>query len=594
MKYIHRTLAAALLSGVVMATSPSMTPAFAETLTVTDVLVGESVYAITIPKIEVVDGNISEADIRSLFKGEDPTGLSAKLATWNAASITIPEFSFKQTFNDADGAPQTVEVIYKGLTIDSLENGVAKSSRIEGGELKTSGPNAANGTFGAFTTGLFDFGALMAFYVGGGEKTGDMRTVYKDIAFDGMTLTGPEGFKCEIGKFAAAEFKARPMEISFLELATLAESMNGEREPTADELAKFVGFYKDIFTGIESSPSTFSGFDCRFPDERGRPVTFVVGEVTVDAFGNARYPAITMNNMNVTIEGDGFVKLGKVTFKGMELGGIFEAIEAAGDQLSPAWFETNYRKVIPAVLGFGIEGVDIDVPDSADPTQRVKGKIGKFDVTLGNHVLGIPTDISIVSEHTVVDIPENTTDENFKQLRALGYSTIDVGATVKLKWDEAAGTISVDEASMTGENMGTVNISGLIGNAGKDLFAEDPGTMQGAAMGLSVKALTLAAEDTGIAGKIFELVAKEQGGTADAIRGQVSGMAAGMIPMVLGGTEQAQQVANAVMTFLNGGTSLTISAEAKDPAGIGLADFMAAQENPAVLAEKVNLSAEAK
>lgn len=594
MKYIHRTLAAALLSGVVMATSPSMTPAFAETLTVTDVLVGESVYAITIPKIEVVDGNISEADIRSLFKGEDPAGLSAKLATWNAASIKIPEFSFKQTFNDADGAPQTVEVIYKGLTVDNLENGVAKSSRIEGGELKTSGPKGANGTFGAFTTGLFDFGALMAFYVGGGEKTGDMRTVYKDIAFDGMTLTGPEGFKCEIGKFAAAEFKARPMEISFLELATLAESMNGQREPTADELAKFVGFYKDIFTGIESSPSTFSGFDCRFPDDKGRPVTFVVGEVTVDGFGNARYPAITMNNMNITVEGDGFVKLGKVTFKGMELGGIFEAIEAAGDQLSPAWFETNYRKVIPAVLGFGIEGVDIDVPDSADPTQRVKGKIGKFDVTLGNHVLGIPTDVSIVSEHAVVDIPENSTDESFKQLRALGYSTIDVGATIQLKWDEAAGTISVDEASMTGENMGTVNLSGVIGNAGKDLFAEDPGTMQGAAMGLSVKALTLAAEDTGIAAKIFELVAKEQGGTADAIRGQVSGMAAGMIPMVLGGTEQAQQVANAVMTFLNGGTSLTISAEAKDPAGVGLADFMAAQENPAVLAEKVNLSAEAK
>lgn len=594
MKYLSRSLAAALLSGVVMMTAPSSTPAFAETLTVTDVLVGESVYAITIPKIEIVDGNISEADVRSLFKGEDAAGLSAKLAGWNATSIKIPEFTFKQSFADATGVQQSVEIIYKGMIIEGLTNGVAKSSRIEGGELKTTGAESVSGTFGAFTTGLFDFGALMAFYVGGGATSGEMRTVYKDIAFDGMSMTGPEGFKCEIGKFAAAEFKARPMQISFLELATLAESMNGDKEPTAEELRKFIGFYKDIYTGIESSPSTFSGMDCRFPDERGRPVTFVIGEIQMDGFGNARYPAITINNLNISVEGDGFVKLGKLTFKGIELGGVFEAIEAAGDQLSPAWFEANYRKVIPSFLGLGIEGVDVDVPDTTDPTQRVKGKIGSFDVTLANHVLGIPTDISIVSENTAIDIPENTTDESMQQLRALGYNSIDMGAAIKLKWDEAAGTITVEEASVTGENMGTVNISGLIGNAGKDLFAEDPGTMQGAAMGLSVKELTLAAEDAGIATKIFELVAKEQGATADAIRGQVSGMAAGMIPMFLGGTEQAQVVANAVMTFLNGGKSLTISAEAKDAAGLGLADFMAAQENPALLADKVNLSAEAK
>jgi hypothetical protein len=176
----------------------------------------------------------------------------------------------------------------------------------------------------------------------------------------------------------------------------------------------------------------------------------------------------------------------------------------------------------------------------------------------------------------------------------MGYERLEVDNALKLHWDQASSTIVVEEFSIGVMNIGSFNLTGVLGNAIEALFAEDPQTMQIAAMGLAIKELSVATEDDGLAEKIFTMVGREQGQDPATIRPQISGVAAGMIPMMLGGTEQAQQVANAVMTFLNRGSSLKITVVAKDAAGLGFMDFMAAESNPAALVEKVDISAEAQ
>ena len=591
MKTVSRLVAAALLSSAAMFAAPTMEYARAEKLVVTDVLVGQNVFSITIPTIEVVDGNMGEADIRELFKGGDLKSLAAKIGSWSAASITVPEMRINQKVKDPDGKEFTVDFVYRNFTITNIKNGLAASSKIEGGDLTTTGAEPVKGTFGAFSTGMFDFAALLGFYVGDGDGKGELKTVYENVSFDGFSISGPQGFKCDFGKFAAAEFKARPMRMSLAEIMTMAESM-GSTEPNPAQMQSIVGFYSDILTGIESSSSTFDGMTCKFADASGKPVDFSIGKIEMGGFGKGRYPGLAINDLNISVQGDGFVKAAKIDFKGMDLSGPLKAVEAAGNQLSPQWFETNYRKIMPAFDGFAFAGLDIDVPDESNPGERVKAKVGDFDLTLQNHQLGIPADVSVVANNVQADLPANTTDANILRMREMGYTSIDIGFALKAKWDEAAGTIVVDEVSTSGTDMGTFSITALLGNATKDLFAEDPGTQQGAAMGLSIKELSVSAENGGLVDKLIEISAKEQGQDADAFRTQISGMAGGMIPMVLGGTEQATEVAEAVTAFLNGGKSITVSAEAKDAAGIGMMDFMAAQENPASLAEKVTLSAE--
>lgn len=581
---------APLLSSTFIALAVSLSPAAADSFTVTDVLGSKDGISVSIPTLEVIDGNMTEADIRSVFAGSDIAAIARSIGSWDAASVRIPEIRYKQVGKIQDGPETTFEFAYRDLTIENLQDGVAQSSRIEGGDIKVTGAEGMTGSIGTLTTGMVDFASLAGFYAGGG---GEMKTIYKDIAFEGSTISGPKGQSCDIGKISAAEFKARPMQQSFAELMALIASLEKAQPapPPPAELQKLFAFYSDMLNGMEFSKTSFDGMNCSLADEQGQQIKFSIGQIEADGFAQGRYLPITMNGLDIAVADEGFVKAGKIVFKGMDLGGVLTALQAAGDQLNETWFQQNFRKLMPSFGGFAIENMSIDVPDESNPGQRVKGSLGGFDITLEAYELGIPTNISIVTQGAAFALPDTA---EAAQIRALGYDSIDLSSVIKLHWDEASKTIVVDELSATGADMGSVKLTAVIGNADANLFAEDPQIQQLAAMGLSVKEATVSTEDEGVADKIFTMVGAQQGQDAAAIRTQISGMAAGMVPMMLGGTEQAQEVANAVMTFLNGGASLSITAAAKDSAGIGLIDFMAAQQNPSALAEKLDFSAEAK
>ena len=585
---LFRPLAAALMATA----SPALAlPASAANLTITDIVVGTGPIALTIPRIEVVDGNMTEADIRSAFRVEDLAATANSVSSWDAASIRIPEMSFSQIVKSPDKPETTAETVYRNLTIDRLQDGIAQSLRLEGGEMKMTGPETLSASFGPMSSGMIDFGAMVGIYAGGG---GEAKTIYKDFVAEGGKLTGPEGVTCDIGKVAVGEFKARPLRTSLFDFALLAQSLEGGKTPSPAEIQTLVGFYTDMFQGMDVSPVTGDGMTCKLVDEKGQPISFSVGKTEFEGLGKGRYGAITLNDFDVTVADQGFMRAGKLVFKGVDLNGVLDALNGAGGELSDAWFEQNFRKLIPSFEGFALENMSIDIPDPGTPGQRVKTSIGAFDVTLKAYQLGIPTDISITAERQIFELPTDATDEGLRQLRDMGFDRIEADGVTKLHWDEASGTIVIDELSFSGVDMGSFNITGVVGNARKELFAEDPQLMQMAAMGLSIKEVTVSTNDDGLAEKVFTMVGKEQGQDPAAVRTQISGLAAGMVPMMLGGTEQAQQVANAVMTFLNGGTSLKITAIAKDAAGLGFVDFMAAEQNPAALVEKIDLSAEAQ
>jgi hypothetical protein len=73
------------------------------------------------------------------------------------------------------------------------------------------------------------------------------------------------------------------------------------------------------------------------------------------------------------------------------------------------------------------------------------------------------------------------------------------------------------------------------------------------------------------------------------------GLAEGTILGMLAGAAEAQKVGKAVNAFIAGDAkALTIEMTAKDPAGLGLADFMAAEDDPTLLIGKTNITATAK
>lgn len=583
----------ALLLGSVFA-GFAVTGASAETLSITGITQGAATgpYELSVPSVEVVDGNINEGAVRGLFTGA-PGALDA-LATLDAKSVTIPEIKVSYP-SYVDGAGPSV-ITYRDITLTDVADGVAASAHV--GSADFSGPESVTGTFGEMSVGRFDLAALLGFYgLAAAPASGtEMKEVYADFKFSGGSLKGGDAFSCEFGTGELGSFSARPLKQNFTEINALIVQADAAQkagtEVAPETVDKLVRFYADMFTAFSSTPMTFDGFSCSGKDDKGNPLTVASGPITVGGFEPAIYPAISLDDFDMTVENDGFLKFGNFTWKKMDFTAAIAAIEAA-TKLDEAYFAANWRKLVPALDGMSLADFSIDVPDPEASGKRITGTLGTFDATLGNYVNGIPADIALNLSNFILPITADMTDLPVADLLARGVDKLDISLGTKLAWDQASSTIKVDDVLIDMGALGRVNLSGTFGNATQSLFADNTDEATMAAMLLTLRDVTIEVEDRGIGSLAFAAGAKDAGQSEAAFRTAVAGMAQGMTLAFLGNTTEALTAAQQLGTFLSGASHLKLTITAKDEAGIGLADLAAAETNPAALAGKLNVVAEA-
>ena len=209
-------------------------------------------------------------------------------------------------------------------------------------------------------------------------------------------------------------------------MMAMFKSLEAEGDtPSPQTIGQLIRMYADIFTAFESSPATFGGFDCKGTDDTGQPMDFSIAGMTMDGLSPGKYPAVTIEGMRVAVEGDGEVSFGNITFKTMDLSGPIAAVEADTDAIDQAWGSMAIcRSLIPSFAGFWLrrrQGWTRPTPTL--PTERVKAKVGAFDLSLGDYLNGIPTNISTTADHIVVDVPKDSTDEGYKTLLDLGINS---------------------------------------------------------------------------------------------------------------------------------------------------------------------------
>ena len=149
--------------------------------------------------------------------------------------------------------------------------------------------------------------------------------------------------------------------------------------------------------------------------------------------------------------------------------------------------------------------------------------------------------------------------------------------------------------SLTGAALATVLIAGTIANATEDLFALDMNTSMAASMAVAVKSLDLTVTDAGLSDVILAVVAAEQGADPATLRPVFAGLAQGSIIGMMAGAADAAKLGEAINSFVAGkAKTLMIGLDAKSDPGLGMMDFMQAEDDPTSLIGKVNISAEAK
>ncbi|WP_342362579.1 hypothetical protein [Terrarubrum flagellatum] len=588
-------LVAALMIGTALAGAPAaFAPAQAQTVAVENLTFGPKEMSVAIPKIEVDGSTLTQGELATLFQFKDIKSIADTLGRFNARSMRIPEIRVEQ--NIAAGGKTTKQtIVYRDLTFNDVQGGKAKTVALAGGSMAMEDAvlGKSTGTVGRMSMEDMDFTGMVRFMIDkavGGEAP---KTLYRNGSFDGMSMKGDK-FEFSLGKMTFGEFRARPMKTPMIEFLALAQDMekNKGQPPDPATMKRLIDFMMDLLDAFESTPATMENMKIAAPDDKGRQVNIAMGKLTMGGFGKRRYPSILVENMEIKAA-DGFVNLGTFNFKGIDFGPTFAGLQEAGTAPLEQWAQANWRKLIPSFDGVAFGNVNIDVPDDKNKGQRIKAKLGNYDLTLASYVQGIPTNISTQMRNFVFEIPANTKDDGLLQIVALGYKAIDASAGLQAKWNEQTKTISIDNLSAQGAGMGAVNVKGTIGNAIKELFTGDPTMMQVAALGLTAKDLEIKVDNAGLLEKLIAREAQKQGKKPDDFRRDMGAMANVIIPGMMGGGEAAQTVANAVSAFLAKPGSLLLAAKAKDPAGISIGEAAMASNNPLSLLPKLAISAKA-
>lgn len=563
----------------------------AETLTVRDIKLEAGVVQVTIPQIDVIDGDASEADIRGLFATDGFLPSMKRLAEMKARSISVPTLTVRQDVPIENGARLVVDMVFTGFEMKDLAGGVARQVVVGDLTYLVKAKEDVRITLGRLSAEDFGLRNLFEMYVGeaaAGHK--NLMLVYRNFEMTGGQVAAPGLSTCSIGAARGREFSARPMPYAMGELQALSEQAKDRKDFEPAMIGKLVLLYDWIFNGMVTAPMEFDGFKCTFKTEKQETVSIGLGKGTIGAFGDGRYPSFGFSDLEVTSNLNLAVKIRSMLFKGMNFKQVLATVVPIREQLTPEWFAGNYRKLIPHFDGFKIEGVSFVVPDKDKPLETISGALELFDLTLGGYRAGIPSDIAIDTQHLVFDLPKASRDAQVKQLLKAGLTRLDMGFRGFLKWDEASSTIRIADLSVEAEQLGAARLTGTIGNAEADLFDEDPLMMQIAAMALTARDLSVKLDDRGLINIAVQQQAGGQGGDVKAKRKKFGEMAAMLVAGTLGGTAEAKKVAQAIAGFVSAGKPLALTATASEPEGIDVMSLLMASNDPKKLLDKVKIS----
>ncbi|MBU1307158.1 MAG: hypothetical protein KKF33_16770 [Alphaproteobacteria bacterium] len=547
---------------------------------------------IDIPTIDAQDSNVDEATLRAIFSGNIADNAEA-LAGLSATSIAIPEITIDIT-SMANGEATHATATITDIALTDVTDGVAGGVTVAG--MSVDAGDAGSGEFAELSASTVNLAAMLGMYgLVAPSSTTDFATIYSDLNFAGGGFTTPE-VSCDFGAATVAEFKARPLKTSMVDMIALIGTLENQSEnPDPVAVGKLLRMYVDIFTAFESSPVHYDGFSCDATDDSGNPVQITLAGVDMDGMSPGVYPGISVDGIDILANGDDTVSLGNFTIKPMDLSGPIATIESGPAALDEAWFTANARALIPAFAGFALSDIAIDVADPESEADRIVASVGSFDLSLDNYRNGIPAAVSTNASHIKLDLPADTADEQLQLLMSLGVTSIDAGFAIDAAWDEANNAIAINDISITGVDLATVKLAGTIANATEALFSSDENMAMAAAMGVAISNLTLNVTDSGLSDLILKVASADQASDPATLRTVYAGLAEGTVVGMLAGAAEAQKVGAAINAFISGkAKELSIDLTAKTAPGLGMMDFMAAEENPAVLIDNVNITAVAK
>jgi hypothetical protein len=539
------------------------------------------------PRVILSGASVSREEFARLLDPNAAEPLAPRLARLSAKRVTIPELRVEQKL-----AGDTQVTRYRDVVLSDIVDGRIGSGTSEGATLETKGKDGAgSGTIGRITLTDLDLAEMARIFTEKGGADSAMKRLYGGFTIENVTVDDPKGSRAKIVRITGRDFFARPTADSWSEsikaLAAEPDKASGDR----DTFARIV----DLLDAFRVGSMELIGFEVRDPTGP-EPVTVRVARIGFTGPSGNQPADARAEGFDVQMK-NGRASIDTIALTGFSLEptwkGLRELAGASPTDLDP----DQLRGLLPTIGTIRLAGLDFDVPNDADDPKAKKDNI-RFTVkdvslTADQPVNGIPTNLRMAVDGLRFPLPADSTEDMVKDLAALGYKVLDLSWSLAANWNEQAEELAVREITLRGADMGAVTLRGTIGNVGRDVFDPDTAVAMVALMGGTARSLDLTVENKGLFERVVAREAKKQGRSPEDVRREYGMGAAVGVPMLLGNSGSAKAVGQAIARFVAKPGELQLSAKAKDPDGLGLADILSLGE-PTEILQKIDVTATAR
>ncbi|HZH52566.1 MAG TPA: hypothetical protein VEZ16_11875 [Microvirga sp.] len=528
------------------------------------------------------------ADVEALFSASSSAPLAERLTRVNARQITIPELKVSQKIG-----PETQETVHKNVVLSDIVQGrIGQATADTTGAKLSDGKTSLSISYGRMSVGDVDLPAFTRLYETKADgSSAPLTRIHGAFSIEDIGAVDDEGVSLKVARLSGRDFMARPTKETWAGTTELLTSLGGKDERSPDEEAQLVSVIADFLSAFDIGLVEATGFEVR-DTSTDNPSTGRIARLAYSRSADGKPADARAEGFEVT-DKDGFVRIGTLGLTGFSLKPTLEALKSIDREALKNLDPTAMRTLVPTLGTLRVANVEVDsLSDEGpgSPPERVKASLKEFELTADKPFNAIPTNIRLGFRNFAIDLPPDSQEDGIKDLLALGYRNIDLSFLLAANWNEAAGELALSEVSVDGRDMGSVTLTGILGNVSKEVFDPDTAVASVALIGAKAKSLEVTVRNTGLFERFLETTAKEEKTTPEALRRTYGTAAAVAIPAMLGNSEQAKTLSQAVARFIAKPGRLTINAQAKDPAGLGVVDLLSLSE-PADALTKLNITA---
>jgi hypothetical protein len=594
--------------------SSSIAQAQSANITLEKIVIPAGVYKITLPKVEVFGTSLTKKELLDILDAKSKVPAKQRFAKLSFAEAIIPELIVETKIGD-----RADRQTYKNVKLSNAVSGKIARINADGGIFDSkpaskkdkSGIGSFKGAYDALSLdGLDLMAGIQVFGETSNDENAPMQTIYSGYTVAGFRfdMGSPDAeIVMSGGKLSSGAFMARAGKFGFLDFSEMLKENPDIDDMDNDEKVKFFSSLLQLFSNFDLGPWQMENLamTMKIDDKKSgikgdkKNIDFKIASLKAgQADSNFHIDGLEMSMPDENIS----LKLASYEIKGYSLKPTLEAaraLVAKGNFESENIATIDFRDFIPVLGSSELRGLEMQAPDKKGDFGGgiVKVGIGQIKTSLSNQIHGIPTALNYALNNVTIEIPEKSPNEGIRLMRDNGIEKLDFSAKIDAKWVEERKEFAISDISTSVEKLGSVKISGAIGNMPKELFSGSMTTAQILALALTAKAAEVRIENKGLL-ELAVKAAKNDSKSSDEFKSEVIEKIKKDLDKSFGENDKAKAVIAGLATFLQNGKSLTVSVKPKaDPDrsldGIGAMDIFLAKEPKDVL-DKLDVDVKAE